>query len=216
MTLEKSNNAGLCFGIAFVALLGPMSMGHAIAGGGPLGIDHKLAYDNAGIWKRSNQTALLGLMAGTEILGALWEGSDTRLGKTYWRSIDATIVGGASSAVLKEAFARSRPSQTDNPNDWFKGNGHYSFPSGEVTVTSAIVTPFILEYGHEMPEIWALAALPAYDAVARMKVQAHWQTDVLAGAALGAASGYYAFHRDSPFTLMVVPHGLSVGFKTRW
>jgi len=32
----------------------------ATAGGGPLGIDHRLHYDNSGIWKRSNQKLLAG------------------------------------------------------------------------------------------------------------------------------------------------------------
>ena len=31
----------------------------ATAGGGPLGIDHRLHYDNSGIWKRSNQEILI-------------------------------------------------------------------------------------------------------------------------------------------------------------
>jgi undecaprenyl-diphosphatase len=53
------------------------------AGGGPLGIDHVLNYDNSGIWKRSNQSALLDLLIGGEIVGAVWEGGETRLRKTF-------------------------------------------------------------------------------------------------------------------------------------
>ena len=33
--------------------------GAAHAGGGPLGIDHRVHYDDSGIWKRSNQNALM-------------------------------------------------------------------------------------------------------------------------------------------------------------
>ena len=190
--------------------------GHAFAAGGPIGIDHRLAYDNSGIWKRSNQTGLLGLMAGTELIGGLWEGAETRLGKTYWQSIDATLIGGVSATALKAGFSRSRPSQSESPDQWFQGSGHYSFPSGEVTVTSAIVTPFVLEYGNEHPGVWALEALPAYDAIGRMKVQAHWQTDVLTGFALGTASGYYAHTLQSPFLVSVLPHGFMVGLHKNW
>ncbi len=57
--------------------------GYAVAAGGPLGIDHRLSYDNSGIWKRSNQTGLLGLMLAGEFAGGLWQGGETRLGKTY-------------------------------------------------------------------------------------------------------------------------------------
>jgi undecaprenyl-diphosphatase len=116
----------------------------------------------------------------------------------------------------KFVFARARPTQTDDPNKWFQGHGHYSFPSGEVSTISGIVTPFVLEYHNDHPWVWALEALPAYDAVARMKVHAHWQTDVLAGWAVGTAAGYYAHSRDSPWTLGMLPHGVSVGFHKQW
>ena len=188
---------------------------YAIAGGGPLGIDSKLNYDNHGIWKRSNQTALLALVVGGEIAGALWEGSDSRLGKTFWQSIDATLVGGAGYLVLNNTFRRQRPSQTDDPNQWFKSGGH-SFPSNEVTVISAAITPFVFEYGAEHPAVYALELLPLYMAEARMKVQGHWQTDVLAGWALGTASGYYAPSRNQTFTVRVLPHGFTVGWNKKF
>jgi hypothetical protein len=58
----------------------------AQAGGGPLGIDHRLAYDNSGIWKRSNQTSVEYGTLAVVIGGALWEGGETRLGKTCWQA----------------------------------------------------------------------------------------------------------------------------------
>jgi membrane-associated phospholipid phosphatase len=187
----------------------------AYAGGGPLGIDSRLDYDNHGVWKRSNQTALQAIVIGGVVAGALWEGSDSRLGKTFWQSIDASLVGGAGYLVLNNTFRRERPNQTDDPNRWFKGGGH-SFPSGEVTAISAAITPFVLEYGPEHPGVYALELLPLYDSIARMKVQAHWQTDVLAGWALGTAAGYYAHSRNQPFTVMVLPHGLTVGWHKKF
>ena len=55
----------------------------ASADGGPLGIDHRLSLDNDGIWLRQTQQALMFAVAGTVAAGALWEGGETRLGKTY-------------------------------------------------------------------------------------------------------------------------------------
>ncbi|MHB8667245.1 MAG: phosphatase PAP2 family protein [Burkholderiales bacterium] len=196
--------------------IGCIWSGCIFAGGGPLGIDHRLAYDDSGIWKRSNQTALVGLMVAGEIAGGLWEGGESRLGKTYWQAIDSSLLAGASAQTLKYAFTRARPSQTEDPNSWHQGRGHYSFPSGEVAAVSAIVTPFVLEYGAEKPAVYALEVLPLYDAVARMKVRGHWQTDVLAGFALGTASGYYAHHRDSPFVLSYMPHAVFIGWHRSW
>jgi hypothetical protein len=182
----------------------------SLAGGGPLGIDHKLEYDNSGIWKRSNQHAVEALLIGGAIATALWQGSDSRLGKASWQSIDSMLVGGAGYLILNNTTGRLRPSQTNDPSQW--GEGGHSFPSGETTVTAAAVTPYILQYHHHAPAVYALAAIPLYIGVARMKTQAHWQTDILASWALGAAAGYYAHSRDQPFTVNVLPHGVTVGW----
>ncbi|MGH8128892.1 MAG: phosphatase PAP2 family protein [Gammaproteobacteria bacterium] len=199
-----------------VAVLFVLWAAVAVAAGGPLGIDHRLSYDNSGIWKRSNQKLLLGLMVGTEVVGGLWEGGQTRLGRTFWQSIDASAIAAVSSQALKYAFTRARPSQTDNPNLWFQGGSHYSFPSGEVATVSAIVTPFVLEYRRDTPAVYALELLPLYDAVARVKVRGHWQSDVVASLALGTLAGYYAHLRKSPIILSVLPHGFFVGLREQW
>ena len=188
----------------------------ASAGGGPLGIDHRLTYDDSGIWARKYQTGLLGLMIAGEVGGAVLEGGETRLGKTMWQAIDSSALAGISAQGLKYTFTRARPSQSSDPNKWFQGGSHYSFPSGEVSAVSAIVTPFVLEYRQDHPAVYALELLPLYDGIARMKVQGHWQTDVLAGFAIGSLSGYYAHNRNSPFVLGVLPHGFTVGFRKQF
>src|SRR5579871_5367087 len=116
----------------------------AFAGGGPLGIDHRVGYDDSGIWARHDQLLLEDGVIVTEVAGGLWLGGEDRLGKTFWQSIDATVFGAATVQGLKYAFGRERPSQTDDPNQWFKGG--QSFPSGEVTLQASFVTPLILEY----------------------------------------------------------------------
>ena len=180
------------------------------------GIDHMLPYDNSGIWKRNYQEFLeYGLIA-AEVGGAVWEGGETRLGRTFWTSIDSSVAAGLVAQVLKVAFSRVRPRDSGpypgDPNLWFQGHGNESFPSGEVTAVSSIVTPFVLEYGQQYPAVYALELLPVYDGIARMKQQAHWQTDVLAGFALGAGSAWLV-HRspNSPFILKIMPHAIYVG-----
>jgi hypothetical protein len=188
-----------------------------LAGGGPFGIDHEWSYDNSGIWKRSYQEALEYGLIGGEVVGALWEGGETRFGRTLWQSVDASAASGIVAFAMKYAFSRVRPRDSNNdPNLWFKGHGNQSFPSGEVTAVSSIVTPLVLEYGHDHPLTYALEALPVYDGLARMKVQAHWQSDVIAGFALGTGMGWL-MHRNpnTPFILRVMPHGIYVGIGTQ-
>lgn len=195
----------------FLCLLALAGSGTAAAGGGPFGIDHRLHYDNRGIWNRSDQNALMYGTIVTVGIGALAFGDQDKLGDTFWRSVDAMVVTGVSSEALKYTFRRERPSQTDDPNRFFKGHSQ-SFPSGEVATISAAVTPFIANYGQDHPAVYALALLPAYDAVARMKVRGHWQSDVLVGAALGTGIGIWASRRDSPLIVGWLPGGFSVGF----
>ena len=183
------------------------------AGDGPLGIDHRLSYDNSGIWSRSNQKALRNAMIVTVAAGCLWEGGETRLGKTFWQSLDASLLAGGGASAMKRVFARKRPRDENDPDEWFQRRSYSSFPSGEVALTSAFVTPFVLEYHHEHPLVYGLELLPVYDGIARMKVHAHWQTDVLAGFALGALAGYYAHSREIPLTLVILPGRFAMGLK---
>ena len=50
----------------------------------------------------------------------------------------------------------------------------------------------------------------------RIKNQAHWQTDIIASWALGGLTGYWAYKRDNPIILSVMPHGIMVGLKTQF
>ncbi|MCE9661282.1 MAG: phosphatase PAP2 family protein [Burkholderiales bacterium] len=181
----------------------------ALAGG----IDHKVPFDDSGIWKRSNQLLLENSTILLVLGGALWEGSDDRFGRTLWQSVDAMAIGAVTSEAMKLTFSRTRPSETDNPNLWFQGHGNKSFPSGEVMLISTAVTPLVLEYAGEHPAVWALELLPVYDAIARVKVHGHWQTDVLASLAIGTAIGVYAHDRSSSLSVGLLPRGVTVGWK---
>jgi undecaprenyl-diphosphatase len=190
--------------------------GFAHAGGGPLGIDHAVTLDQSGIWSRHNQQLLEVATMFTVMGGAVWEGGESRLGRTYWQAVDSAVLATGAATAGKYIFQRSRPSQTSDPNKWGQGSGNYSFPSGEVAFISAAVTPFVIEYGHDHPWVYALEALPAYDAAARVKSRAHWQSDVLAAWGLGTATGWYASTREKPFMLSVLPHAVQVGYSAHW
>lgn len=189
----------------------------ALAGGGPFGIDHKIHYDNSALWKRANQNVVYYGTIVSVGAGALWLGDDgDGLGDTLWRSVDSMAITAVGTQALKWTFQRERPSQTDSPNRWFKGLHAQSFPSGEVAAISAAVTPIMVRYGDEHPAVYALALLPAYDAVARVKTHGHWQSDVLVGAAIGVGVGIWAGHRKSPWIVSFLPHGVQIGFAKHW
>lgn len=186
------------------------------AASGPFGIDHRIAYDNSGIWQRHTQKVLMGATIVTVVGGSLLLGDQDKLGDTFWRSLDSMAVSSAISQAAKWTFQRERPSQTSDPNKFFQGTRYQSFPSGEVTAIAGAVTPFVVAYGRDHPAVYALEVLPLYDAVARVKVHGHWQSDVLVGWAIGTAVGVWAEHRQSPLILGWLPHGFEVGFIHRF
>jgi hypothetical protein len=180
------------------------------------GFDHEWSLDENGIWARKYQSALQDGVIALELAGSLWYGNDDELGHTYWQTVDSSVISGVAAQLLKYGFSRARPYQGDNPNAWFKGSGYQSFPSGEVTLQASFVTPFIVNYARQDPWVWALELLPAYDAIARLKSQAHWPTDVIAGWALGTGVGYWSTTRAVPLSVQILPGGLSVGFSKRF
>lgn len=179
-------------------------------------VDHLVSYEASGIWNpKAYRGALIGLtVAGMG--GALWEGSQTRLGRTMWQGFDAELVAGATAAVGKVVFTRARPNDSDNPCLWFQGGSNQSFPSLETAVATALVTPYIIEYGAENPATYALLLLPLYVGAGRIKNQAHWQTDVLAAWAIGGLSGWFSHSLQTPIMLRVLPDGFEVGFKAQF
>jgi len=188
----------------------------ASAGGGLLGLDHNVNQTDTGIWARRNQLYLEYASAVVELGGALWFGRDDRLGRAFWQSFDASAIGAVASLSLKHLAGRARPRDGGDPDLWRQGNGNLSFPSGEVTQQAAFVTPLIMEYRVDHPGIWALELLPLYDAIARVKSRAHWQSDVLAGWLLGSATGYYSATQTIPFSVQWLPGQITIGIRTRF
>lgn len=188
----------------------------AWAGGGPFGIDSELPLDTNGIWARKYQTGLENGVIAVEVAGALWFGNDDKMGHAFWQDIDSTVLSAAAVELLKNGFSRARPYQGDNPNAFFKGSCCQSFPSGEVTLQAAFVTPLIVDYYKETPWIWTLEALPVYDAIARLKSQAHWQSDVIVGGLIGTGFGYWMTRFKTPLSVQILPGGMSVGFSKKF
>ncbi|MDN5865267.1 MAG: phosphatase PAP2 family protein [Gammaproteobacteria bacterium] len=187
-----------------------------LAAGGPFGIDQRVAYDDSGIWGEAHQNQVLGATMLFVAGAALWQGNDSRFGHTMWQSADAVMLAFAGHFVLANTFQRRRPHDTADPDEWFQGFGNTSFPSGHVMLTSAAITPIVFEYGRDYPWVWLLEAIPLYEAIGRVKVRAHWQSDVLVGWALGTALGWYAHSRKVPILIRVLPDGFAVGLQVRF
>jgi len=202
--------------VVLFAVLLPAAMAASAQDCGLSRVDHLVSYNASGVWNPNVYRGLVVALTGAQIGGAIWEGAESRFGKTMWQGIDSEIIGGVGAEAGKYIFTRTRPAQVDNPCLWFQGKSHYSFPSGEAAVAAALVTPYVLEYGSEFPATYALLLLPLYVGAGRIKNQAHWQTDVVAGWAVGGLSGWYAHSRDVPIMIELLPHGFAIGFKKQF
>jgi len=115
--------------------------------------------------------------------------------------IEAELIAGAGTHVLKYATQRPRPDGEE-----------FSFPSGHAAGTFAMATVLHRHYGLK-------ASVPAYTFAvlisgARLQANSHYPTDLIAGAALGILSGRAATFELGPRRLQlsptVVPGGAAI------
>lgn len=132
---------------------------------------------------------------------------------TGLRAFETIFISGLVTKQLKRSFGRARPrvSPTDawNLEPW-QGFGPEdgdleSMPSGHATAAFAFASAVTSEVRHRAPQHvrWVGAttyALAATTAFARMHVDAHWLSDVTAGATIGIVTGIAVsrFHRTRP------------------
>ena len=127
-----------------------------------------------------------------------------------WTMLEAAGLSTVTAYALKYVIARQGPDQTSDPNEWFKSGGK-SFPSEHSTAAFAVGT-VLAESGND--EYRWLRRLLGYGlgiatSYERLKHNAHWLSDTVAGGALGAASANFTMKRsgrsDEESGLSVVP-----------
>jgi membrane-associated phospholipid phosphatase len=137
------------------------------------------------------------------VLGLTWAYAglvdDSNGRREAWAMFEAAGLGGVTAFGLKYIVARQRPDQTSNPNQWFKSGGN-SFPSFHATAAFAVGTVLAESGNDEYRWLrrllgYGLGAGTSYE---RLKHNAHWLSDTVAGAALGAASANFTMKRTYP------------------
>ena len=124
------------------------------------------------------------------------------------------IAAGAITPSLQLATGRSRPSQSDGAHHFDPFSGHHSFPSGHTTQAFAVASVIADHYDPLWVKVgsYGVASMVGY---ARMERNAHWASDVLAGALIGIVVGKTVVHfnKDRRYELSVVADGDMVGAK---
>lgn len=108
-------------------------------------------------------------------------------------SAESWLYAGLITMGLKTAFGRARPESGDPSGSFEPFSGNTSFPSGHTTAAFAIVTPWVMYY----PGVatYTLFGLSSGTALARIALDKHWPTDVVAGAAVGYLTARFLSQR---------------------
>jgi membrane-associated phospholipid phosphatase len=108
--------------------------------------------------------------------------------ETALLGVESFLISGAFTQVLKFSTHRYRPEDSDRYDRWdgpsFSGS-NLSFASGDATAAFSVATVIASEYDDKAwvpPLAYSIATLTA---LARINDNAHWASDVFAGAAIG-------------------------------
>ncbi len=116
-----------------------------------------------------------------------------------WEMLEAGGLATVTSYALKYVARRERPDQTSDPNKW--GHGGSSFPSTHAAAAFAIGT-VLAESGSDdyrwIRRVLGYGAIAGFTAYERLKHNAHWLSDNVAGAAIGGATGHFMLERNKP------------------
>lgn len=150
-------------------------------------------------------------------------GSHTGEGEA-WNMLESGGLSLVSTYALKYVVRRPRPDATTDPNHWFGGGT--SFPSEHVTAAFAVGT-VLAESGN--PEYRWIRRTIGYGvgigtAYLRMKHNAHWLSDTVAGAALGMATAHFVMNRsaeraqeeNSEISLVPVQGGVMLAYSAEF
>lgn len=113
-----------------------------------------------------------------------------------WNMVEAGGLSVVDSYALKIVAGRERPDQTSDPNEWRKSGS--SFPSIHAAAAFAIGT-VLAESGNDdyriVRRFLGYGAVAAFTAFERLKHNAHWLSDDVAGAEIGGATGHFVLER---------------------
>jgi hypothetical protein len=135
-------------------------------------------------------------VVGTWLYANLIDSSDGH--REAWDMLEAGGLSTATTYALKFIAARERPDQTSDPNKW-RSSGS-SFPSFHAAAAFAVGS-VLAESGNDeyrwLRRFLGYGAVAGFTAYERLKHNAHWLSDDVAGAAIGGATAHFVLEREA-------------------
>lgn len=176
------------------AILGTAALATTMNLDEPLQHDFREMYTNTPFWQSyfdvTNELGGPGILlpaAGLFSVSLLTDNS--RFQDAAFTSLQSWVYAGSITFGLKRALGRMRPEEGMGASIFRPLSKHASFPSGHAATVFALITPWIIYY--PSPVTYGLFALGTSTALARLALNKHWPTDVLAGAAIGFFTGRF-------------------------
>ncbi len=151
------------------------------------------ALDSSNTYDLQDALPTAALFAGTWLYSGLFNDAE---GRTATGAMaEAAGLSVVTGYVLQFAAGRERPDQTTDPNQWRAGGS--SFPSLHSTAAFAVGTVFAESGSGDYRWLtrfigYGVAVATSYE---RLNHNAHWLSDVVAGAGLGASSAVFVLNR---------------------
>ena len=157
-----------------------------------------------------------GFLIPTSVFALSFASDDTKFQDAAFTSLQSYVYSNTLVFLTKIVVGRSRPDAGKGPHDFNPFSGAASFPSGHTSSVFAMIMPWVFYYPG--PVTYALVAVAAGTAIARIQRQRHWFTDVLAGAAISTAMSHFLYKRhrnaqDPSVGIMPTGSGLSMRFS---
>jgi hypothetical protein len=151
-------------------------------------------------------------VVGTWAYANLIDSSDGH--REAYEMVEAAGLSLTSAYALKFVAGRERPDQTSDPDKW-RSSGGSSFPSTHAAAAFAIGA-VLAESGNDdyrwMRRFLGYGAIAGYTAFERLKHNAHWLSDDVAGAEIGGATAHFVMERarerreaSKNYTVSLVP-----------
>ncbi|HZP68122.1 MAG TPA: phosphatase PAP2 family protein [Rudaea sp.] len=102
----------------------------------------------------------------------------------------ASVIASLATSAIKGIVGRARPNTGLGPHHFSPFRGDYSFPSGHATGAFAFASVIAAHY--DSPWVDATAyGVASLVGIARIRLDAHWTSDVIAGGLIGGLIGHH-------------------------
>lgn len=160
------------------------------------GVRTTLALKFKGDVKRETQWfAQYGQSACTPVAALIVWDMDRRALHVASLVVAAPLITSTVVMILKRIFGRVRPNRENAGKflgpSWKHANYRESFPSSHTACAVALSMALAFLYPHGAGTFWALAIICA---LLRYVLDAHWPSDVLAGAGVGYVVAWFTIH----------------------